>query len=181
MKLLDKIQQKPFLFVRKTNVPLPLLKDTLARYPNLELTPVFQRGRVWSLEQQIAFVERFIRCPQSVDCIIAFNDLRLFKKAVPSKQNDMIVDKIVCLDGLQRLTALTDFLDGKFAIFGDIKWKDIEDSEDYNKIVGSLDLEFHFYYFETNKEVIDFYVDLNSKGVPHTAEEIERVKQLLHS
>lgn len=180
MKLLDKIQQKPFLLARKTTAPFQFLKTTLSQYPNLELNPIFQRGRVWSLEQQIAFVERFVRYPQSVERNIYFNDSRLFKKATPSKQNDMIVDKIVCLDGLQRLTSLLDFLDGKFAIFGDVKWSDIESSEDYNKIVDSLDLDFHFYSFETNKEVIDFYVDFNSKGTPHTAEEIERVKQLLN-
>lgn len=179
MKLSHIIKKRPFLLARKYNTPVQFFKENLEQLPNLELNPIFQRGRVWSVEQQIAFVEKLLQHPQSVDRSIHFNDLRVFARVNPTAENSMVANKIVCLDGLQRLTALSDFMDGKFAIFGDITWQKLQEAEDFLNIMGDCDLEFHFYSFETNEEVINFYVDFNSKGVPHSAQEIERVKMLL--
>ena len=50
---------------------------------------------------------------------------------------------------------------------------------DKHEVLSDSDLEIYQLYMRTNQEVIDFYVDFNSAGTPHSEEEIERVKSLL--
>ena len=174
------IQKKRILHGQSYTVGLDYLKDFLFKRPELELDPIFQRGNVWTLEQKIAFVENFLRRPQAVNRKIYFNDGSLFNKLIENESNNFIAGKWVCLDGLQRLTALLDFMDGKFACFdGQLTWDKIQKAPNKNEILNDSELEIYQLYMKTNQEVIDFYVDFNSAGTPHSKDEIERVKLLL--
>lgn len=84
-----------------------------------------------------------------------------------------------CNDGLQRLTAVLNFINGKFEIFGGLRYEDILNSPDKSKNLGKCNFDIYYLSLQTNKEVIDFYVDFNTGGTPHTKEEIERVKNLI--
>lgn len=179
------IQPRPFYNTQHRTVYLAYLKDELFGSDNyyrkyLDLNPVFQRGNVWTLEQQIAFVENFLRRPQAVNRNIYFNDGYVFNELKKNQDNDWIAGKRVCLDGLQRITALLDFMDGKFACFdGQVTWEKIQNSPNQRSILGECYLDFYDLTLKTNQEVLDFYVDFNAGGTPHSKEEIERVKLLL--
>ncbi|MGL5330587.1 MAG: DUF262 domain-containing protein [Peptostreptococcaceae bacterium] len=154
------------------NIHLGHLESTLKSYEEdygLELSPDFQRGHVWTEEQQIAYVEFFLRGGKTGK-IIYFN--------CPSfcgvyRDND----PIVCVDGLQRLTALRKFLDNKLPVFGG---NYIDDFEDKKTMLRRLDgLKFSINDLKTKKEVLTWYLEFNTGGTVHSDEEIERVRKLL--
>lgn len=179
------IQPRPFYNTQHRTVLLDYLKDELFGSDDyyreyLDLNPIFQRGNVWTLEQQIAFVENFLRRPQAVNKNIYFNDGYVFNKLEKNQENDWLAGKRVCLDGLQRITALLDFIDGKFTCFdGQVTWEKIQNSPNQRSIIGECYLDFYDLTLKTNQEVADFYIDFNVGGTPHSKEEIERVRNLL--
>ena len=82
----------------------------------------------------------------------------------------------VCVDGLQRLTAICKFINNEIKVFGSY-FKEYEDPRGVNQhtlIVNVNDLK-------TEKEVLQWYIDMNAGGTPHTKDEIERVKRMLES
>ena len=179
------IQPRSFYNTQHRTVLLDYLKDELFGSDDyyreyLDLNPIFQRGNVWTLEQQIAFVENFLRRPQAVNKNIYFNDGYVFNKLEKNQENDWLAGKRVCLDGLQRITALLDFIDGKFTCFdGQVTWEKIQNSPNQRSIIGECYLDFYDLTLKTNQEVADFYIDFNAGGTPHSKEEIERVRNLL--
>lgn len=178
--LIKIIQKKRILHGQSYTVGLDYLKRFLFDRPDLDLNPVFQRGNVWTTEQKIAFVENFLRRPQAVNRKIYFNDGGLFNQLEKNDTNDFIAGKWVCLDGLQRLTALLDFMDGKFACFDEkVTWDKIQKAPNKHEILNDSNLDVYQLYMKTNQEVIEFYIDFNSAGTPHSEDEIERVKKLL--
>ena len=97
----------------QVNVAWRYLENTINSYINemeLQLNPDFQRGHVWTKEQQIAYVEFVLRGGSSAR-VIYFN--------CPNWNyrygND---DTLVCVDGLQRLTAALAFLRNEIPAFG---------------------------------------------------------------
>lgn len=79
--------------------------------------------------------------------------------------------EFVCVDGLQRLSAIIAFLNNEIPAF-DILYKDFEGNTSVSISVRINDLK-------TRKEVLQWYIDLNTGGTIHTEEEIEKVKKLL--
>ena len=73
--LMNVVKKHPFYQPQHRTVGLDYLKADLFGYDDernayrdrLDLNPIFQRGHVWTVEQQISFVENFLRRPQSVD------------------------------------------------------------------------------------------------------------------
>lgn len=134
----------------------------------LQLNPVFQRGHVWSKEQQIAWLEFFLKGGKSGDTVY-FN--------CPSwhhNVNDGEYNEYVCVDGLQRLTAICRFINNEIKVF-DSYFKEYDGlifCNRYRLKVNVNDLK-------TEKEVLQWYIDMNSGGTPHTREEIDKVKKML--
>ena len=155
-----------------TNIPLTHMLKTISEweqdeYYQLQLNPNFQRGHVWTEKQQMLFVEFLLRGGKSAR-VIYFNK--------PSWQMTKTVndyDDFVCVDGLQRITAVTKFLKNEIKVFGSY-YKDFED-----KIPLSIDLIFNVNDLKTEKEVLQWYVDMNAGGTPHTSEEINRIKKMI--
>lgn len=78
--------------------------------------PEFQRSNdEWNLQMKIKFVENVLCGHRSTTSLFTIDD---------SKDQNLCDSKI--LDGLQRLTALSDFLQDKFAVFNDYRFSDIE-------------------------------------------------------
>ena len=137
---------------------------------NLQLNQTFQRGHVWTEEQQIAWLEFFLRCGKSGN-IVYFNCPSWHYEVKSGEYNDY-----VCVDGLQRLTAICKFINNEIKVFGSY-FKEYEDPRGVNQhtlIVNVNDLK-------TEKEVLQWYIDMNAGGTPHTKDEIERVKRMLES
>ena len=155
-----------------TNIPLTHMLKTISEWEQyefyqLQLNPNFQRGHVWTEKQQMLFVEFLLRGGKSAR-VIYFNK--------PSWQMTKTVngyDDFVCVDGLQRITAVTKFLKNEIKVFGSY-YKDFED-----KIPLSIDLIFNVNDLKTEKEVLQWYVDMNAGGTPHTSEEINRIKKMI--
>jgi len=77
--------------------------------------------------------------------------------------------------GLQRITAVRRFFNKEIKAFG--QYVDEFGKLIYNSMTPGFSV--HINNLETRKEVLNWYLELNSGGVIHTSEEIERVKKLL--
>ena len=81
------------------------------------------------------------------------------------------------LDGLQRLTAVREFMAGKVEPFG-LSIEDLRGSS-YEPARPFYRLRFAVHTFQTRRDLLQHYLDLNVGGTPHAAEEIQRVRGLL--
>ena len=133
----------------------------------LELNPDFQRGHVWTEQQQIAFLEYFLRGGKA-GLVLHFN-CPSWRHNVP----DGAYNDYVCVDGLQRITAIQRFIRNELPVFGSY-YREYEDSMKlrYTMKVNVNDLK-------TKAEVLQWYIGMNIGGTPHAEKEIERVKVLL--
>ena len=147
------------------NVPLTHLRETIDDYLNhgLNLNPDFQRVHVWDMRMREAFVEFILRGGTSAKTLY-FNH--------PGWMHSFD-GEFVIVDGKQRLTSLLMFTNNEIPAFGTL-YKDFEDQLDIltTVIISINDLK-------TRAEVLQWYLDINSSGVVHTDEEIEKVKALL--
>ncbi|MBO5389189.1 MAG: DUF262 domain-containing protein [Lachnospiraceae bacterium] len=128
----------------------------------LVLNPDFQRGHIWTEEQQVAFIEYFLMGGDIG--IIWFN-----APDWPSVYHD---GNYVCVDGLQRITAFQKFYNNEIRAFG-YYYKDFEEKRPRHWIKYSVN------NLKTRQEVLQWYLEINSGGTPHSKEEIDRVKELL--
>lgn len=158
----------------QVNMPLEYIPDRIKEwqeddYYKLQLNPDFQRGHVWSEDQQIAYIDYLLRGGQSAR-IIYFNkpDWQGGGGKLQGDYNDF-----VCVDGLQRLTAVLRFMNNEIKVFGTF-FCEFED-----RIPFDIDLLFNVNNLKTKKEVLQWYIEFNSGGTPHTQNEIERVKRML--
>lgn len=125
--------------------------------------PDFQRDHVWTEAQQIKFIEFVLRGGKS-STDIYWNC---------SSWGDGYDTPVVLVDGKQRLRAVERFIDNEIKIFGHY-FREFEDRM-------PLHARFHMHVndLKTRKEVLNWYLDLNSGGVVHTEAELNRVCALL--
>lgn len=136
----------------------------------LQLNPEFQRGHVWTEEQQIAWLEYHLRGGKSGNVIYLNNP---FQHSVREPKSGEYKD-YVCVDGLQRITAAQRFVHNEIKVFGSY-FKEFEDRIrvlQQTMILNVNDLK-------TEKEVLQWYIDMNIGGTPHTSDEIQRVKDMI--
>lgn len=162
---------KPYIQCNNYSVDVSLryLESTLDEYieeMGLELIPDFQRGYVWNLGQQELYIEHLLR--EGVSGLdIYFNHTKW--QGTEGKGDGWFV----CVDGLQRLTACLGFLRNQIKAFGHF-YKDFED-----KIPMMVRLSFHVNNLQTRKEVLEWYLQMNSGGTVHSQDELDRVAGLL--
>jgi len=156
---------KPFTRDGRYHIDIQLnhFRRTIEKYIdeyNLQLNPDFQRGHVWTRKQQVDFIEYLLR--DGISPCIRFNH----PNWMGSWEGDM-----VCVDGLQRCTAILQFLDDKFKVFGGF----------YSEFDGfsSVSISIRINDLKTRADVLKWYIDLNSGGTVHTDEDIQKVKKLL--
>jgi len=137
---------------------------------SLNLDPDFQRDHVWSEEKRIAYVEYVLKGGNQNRHII-FNHPGWFTD---------FKGEMTLVDGKQRLESTRRFLNNELPVFNDIYRKDFTRNGRLSSRISS-DYSFKFYInnLRTRKELLQFYLDLNTGGVVHTKEEINRVKELL--
>lgn len=85
---------------------------------------------------------------------------------------------IQCIDGLQRLTALRDFVAGRFKVFNGYTLQDLEGTSFSFRRTG-MAWTLEMFTIATRADLLQFYLDLNTGGVVHASEEIRRVTGLL--
>jgi len=135
----------------------------------LDMDPDFQRGYVWTVPQQISYVEYMLRNPQSGKDIY-FNHPEFMKS---------FKGTMTLLDGKQRIEAILMFLNGKIPAYGGLihEYEPVRPGSDA-RIPWDLGFKFNVMRIPTRVEMIDWYLAYNSGGTYHTAKEIERVIEL---
>lgn len=134
----------------------------------LQLNPEFQRGHVWTEQQQISWLEYHLRGGKSGNTIYLNNPL-WHSGEIPE------VGQYVCVDGLQRITAAQRFIHNEIKVFGSY-FKEYEDR--IRVLFSSIIICVND--LKTKKEVLQWYIDMNIGGTPHSTEEIEKVKRMIH-
>lgn len=132
----------------------------------LQLDPDFQRLHVWTEAQQIAYVEYALRGGRS--------GRELFFNCNGWRRGERDFETFVLVDGKQRLNAVRRFMASEIPAFG-TRYKDFKDH------LGALDVDFivNVNELKTKKEILTWYIEMNSGGTPHTEEEIEKARRLL--
>lgn len=144
---------------------LPHMLERYTKTYNLEMCPDFQRGHVWTQEQQVAFVEYLLSGGVS-GLEIYFN--------TPGWMGNGPAGTMELVDGLQRLTAILKFINNEIAAFGYF----LKDFEDADALLRSVEIFFNMNNLRTRAEVLRWYLEMNSGGTPHAPEEIARVTEL---
>lgn len=153
----------------------PILNDWAADYVSmggmLQMVPDFQRGHVWTKAQQVAYIESLMKgvAPKTIRFATG--------NWISNLKPDGYMKNLYCLDGLQRVTAVIDFVNGEFAVCdGQITYAG---NEDYFR--SYCKLEFEVLEIETREELLETYIAINAGGTAHPTEEINRVKGLLEA
>lgn len=151
----------------RINVGWKYLQDQLdswnEREGELDLDPEFQRGHVWTEAQQIAFVEFVLR--GGVGSLeIKFNHPGWGSTYKGTMQ---------LVDGKQRLTAVLKFLNNEIPAFGTY-YKDFT-----GYLPSDAQLIFLVNDLKTEAEVLQWYLEINAGGTPHTEEELNKVRRML--
>ena len=133
----------------------------------LDLNPPFQRGHVWTEAQQIAYVEFLLRGG------VSGRDLYFNCPSWHHPVPDGAYNAFVCVDGLQRITAILRFLCDEIPAFGTFA----SQYEDRKPIM--LSVRVHIQDFKDEREVLEWYLEMNSGGTPHSDEELARVQGML--
>jgi len=187
-----KFQEIPMLTsagLYEINTPLNGLERTIdcfqevneAHYP-LDLMPDFQRGHVWNESQQIAYVEFFLKGGMTGRTIyLNCPNWGSFCKIPDGGYKDFVI-----VDGLQRLTALLKFVRGEISAFNHyVQTKDnclnpvffFEDKIRMSKACDNLRININ--NLKTKKEVLQWYLEMNSGSTPHTQTELDKVRKML--
>lgn len=151
----------------KVDVSLRHLKSTIQDYIsdfNLDLCPNFQRGHVWSNEQRIRFVEFMLEGGRTSPILLNHTNWRNLKTKLD--------DRFVVVDGLQRLTSLLMFLDDKISVYDNYVYSEFDNVK--------FNIQIYINDLKTEKEVLQWYLQLNEGGTPHTKDEIDKVKNMIN-
>lgn len=140
--------------------------DELQREEGLDIDPDFQRAHVWTEAQQIAWIEFILRGGKTGRVIYLNNPT--WNKMVHKGYKDFVL-----VDGKQRLEALRRFLHDEIRVFGSL----YSEFTDELSIVQTIKINVND--LQTRKEVLQWYVDMNAGGTPHSADEINRVRDLM--
>lgn len=140
------------------------LRDTW----NVDIDPPYQRGHVWTTEQQSAFLGYWLQ-GGTVPTLWVWEPPR--SKEYSGKARPELID------GKQRLTAWLKWWHGEIA--ADINGQKV--------FVGDTDQKFRIHHMihitfvrlESRADVLRFYLQLNGGGTPHSPNELARVRKLL--
>jgi hypothetical protein len=153
------------------NIPLESLIYTIEEYISygLNLNPDFQRGRVWSKKQSALYIEFLLRGGKTNN-VIYFNQ----PEWGYNYEGDFVI-----VDGLQRLNACLDFMNNRLKVFEDYSYQDFEPIRNNIRISRNVDLVFNVNNLKTRKEVLTWYLEMNSGSTPHLKKDLDKVKELL--
>lgn len=139
----------------------------------IEMDPDFQRGHVWTKDKQIAYVEYILQDGQASRQIL-WNCADW--ASGPRQPQRNLDDTVYLVDGKQRLQAVRLFMASKIPAFGTL-FQDYEDS----LMMVKPTLRFHVNVLQTRAEMLRWYLELNTGGVVHTKEELDKVWVMLEA
>lgn len=137
----------------------------------MDMNPEFQRGHVWSEDQQRKYIEYILRGGIS-GREIYWNQAGWMNR---------FEGTLYLVDGKQRIEAVRRFMRDEIGIFKlDYSAPLGHFRSEYERIMP-LDAAFNWNIntLKTYKEVLQWYIDLNDGGIAHTSEEIDKVRVLI--
>ncbi len=137
----------------------------------VDINPDFQRGHIWTEAQQVAYIENVLRR------IVDESGLTIRFNCPTWRETKLLGDlpeQVVCIDGLQRLTAIRRFINKELPVFG-LDYEVLP----MRVILRDLQLVIKMYDFQDRKDLLKFYLDINGGGTPHSKEELDRVRELM--
>ena len=136
-------------------------------YP-VDLNPDWQRGHVWTPQQQGLFVGHLLEGGEVLPLVV--NE---------GPNGDLIPTQII--DGKQRMTAAMAWADGEVAAeLGDGRKIRVGDLDDVGRTQCSVSIGLRYAMVRlTRRECLELYIRLNRGGTVHTDAEIDRVRKLL--
>lgn len=155
------------------HVGLDYLAETVVRYVveyNFDMSPDFQRGYVWTMEQKTRFVEYMLQGGRSG--LDIYTNCPFWNSSSNPKEED---DWFVLVDGKQRLNATLGFLSNEVPVFGGNYHRDFTD----RLRLTQCNFRWHVNSLRTRKECLQWYLDLNTGGTVHTEDELNKVRSLL--
>jgi len=133
------------------------------------LQPDFQRGYVWTQEQQIAYIESMLSGS------ITGREIYL-NHPTWGDYSDFPKWPIVCVDGQQRIGAVLALLNNEITAFGHF-YSEYSDNLPMNTAYFNLWVA----NYKTKQEVVDLYLRFNFAGAAHTKEELDKARASLSS
>jgi hypothetical protein len=145
------------------------IAEEVAGPQHLDLDPDFHRVHVWTAAQQIAWLEFFLRGGETGRVIYLNNPLWTKCKKEGEYSDYTLVD------GKQRVEAMRRFVYNEIRVFGSFY-------EQYtDKTRPHVFVRINVNDLASRAEVLQWYIDMNVGGTPHTEAEISRVRGLLES
>jgi hypothetical protein len=83
--------------------------------------------------------------------------------------------QMVLVDGKQRINAVQRFMNNEIKVFGYF----FNEYEDRLRS-SQCDFIFNVNDLKTEKEVLEWYLSMNSGGTPHSQEDLDKVKNMIH-
>lgn len=162
MKNYEAFNQIPKMYQASYRVDVELgdLLRVLDRWDStygLNLDPEYQRGYVWTLDQQIKYMEYIIRGGSS--------GKDLYFNCVDWMGDSM--NPIELVDGKQRIKTVQDFYAGLVPVFGKTIL-DYPDRPDYRNT-----FLVHMGILPTQEEIVKWYIGMNTGGSAHTDEDLK--------
>lgn len=175
MPLLSQVRKLTKFPTYSIDIPFDYVEKWLARQAEgdgIDFDPDFQRGHVWSLDQQSKFIEYIVKGGDT-SLTLLWNHPSFQREISPKADLPQV---LLLVDGKQRLNAVRQFLADQVPIFGHTfsEWDDIDNYLSFN-----FRLKFAINDLQTRAEVLQWYLDINDGGVVHSKDEIERVRDLL--
>lgn len=143
------------------------LKRTINQFiqeEGLDTDPDFQRGHVWTDDQKTAYIEFKLRGG------VGSNEIRFNCVGWSSGHRE----RFVLVDGKQRIQAVLDFFDDKIPAFGNLC-----SQYDDQHFLRRIDFIFKINELKLESAVLQWYLNINTTGTPHSPEEISKVKEML--
>ncbi|MFM5295092.1 hypothetical protein ACEUAI_12780 [Aeromonas veronii] len=149
-----------------------MMRQLGEEYQGLDWSPDFQRGHVWTSEQREHYILNCLRgVVDESNMTIRFNCPNWTAKK--SKMSNL-PNGLQCIDGLQRATAIIDFMNGKFKVNG----LGPDDLRETTFSADSLRIRLVVYKIQMKSDLLKLYIDLNAGGTPHPKEELQRIRTM---
>jgi hypothetical protein len=139
--------------------------DKLQENYNCNFNPDFQRGHVWTREQQSRYCEYILRGGTSGRDIYC---------NCPNWEHGSVEGDYVLVDGKQRIQAVLSFLDNKISVFGH-RYKDF--SGHLRSVIAYFN--WHVAALETRKDILEWYLNFNAGGTVHSKDELDKVEKMI--
>lgn len=139
----------------------------------MTLDPIYQRGHVWDLSQQMAYMAYLLEGGTAP---------LVYIRELPSPASRGL-PYLEVVDGKQRITALYLWWTGHIPArlsSGELVWAEHMDIVERRTLDRALALRVNFVQ-GTNRDIMWIYLKLNTGGVVHSPEEIERVQKLMEA